>query len=270
MRDNTVTPYISLCSGYEGIGIGLHRCIPNLRPIAYCEREAFAVANLVKKIEGGHLDPAPVFTDVCSFPWGDFAPFMAGGILSFGFPCQPFSLAGKRKGVEDERWLFDTIADGIAILRPGAVFAENVEGLLSSKMPDGTLVISHCVERLEAMGYRVEAGIFSASETGAPHQRKRVFILGVAHDYLERIAQHGLSEPISEELSPVGDGGGDGGLAHSYCSGGREDRQPAEPRTEGDQQPSRDCRGLRERKDGEIWPSRPGQPQHGWEPPRVC
>jgi site-specific DNA-cytosine methylase len=83
-NNNTIVPYISLCSGYEGIGLGLHRCIPNLRCIAYCEREAFAVSNVVAKMEKGLLDEAPVFTDVTTFPWQQFAPYMAGGILSFG------------------------------------------------------------------------------------------------------------------------------------------------------------------------------------------
>jgi DNA (cytosine-5)-methyltransferase 1 len=101
-NNNSIVPYISLCSGYEGIGLGLHRCIPNLRCIGYCEREAFAISNLVAKMENGLLDAAPVFTDVTTFPWRDYAPFMAGGILSFGWPCQPVSTAGKRKATEDE------------------------------------------------------------------------------------------------------------------------------------------------------------------------
>ena len=97
-NNNTIIPYISLCSGYEGIGLGLHRCIPNLRAVAYCEREAFAISNLVAKMEAGLLDAAPVFTDVTNFPWADYAPYMAGGILSFGWPCQPVSCAGKQIG----------------------------------------------------------------------------------------------------------------------------------------------------------------------------
>jgi DNA (cytosine-5)-methyltransferase 1 len=105
---------------------------------------------------------------------------MADGILSFGWPCQPVSVAGQRKAVDDERWLFDIIADGIAIMQPGMLFAENVEGLLTARMPDGSSVFGHCIQRLESLHYRVAAGIFSASEVGAPHQRKRVFIMAVA------------------------------------------------------------------------------------------
>ncbi len=233
--NNPIIPYISLCSGYEGIGLGLHRCIPNLRAVAYCEREAFAIANLVAKMESGLLDAAPVFTDVTNFPWADYAPYMAGGILSFGWPCQPVSCAGKRKATEDERWLFNIIADGISILRPGMLFAENVEGLLSARMPDGSSVFGHCIERLESLHYKVAAGIFSASEVGAPHQRKRVFIFGLA------------------ESSPQHAQGCIDGMLR------REDREDGLPwKHRGS---SISC--------GTSWPSRPGEPQHGWEPPRV-
>lgn len=223
--DNSpLIPYVSLFSGYEGIGIGLHSIVRNLRCIAYCEREIFACRNLVAKMEDGKLDAAPVFTDVRTFPWEQFAPFMAGGILSFGWPCQPVSCAGQRKGTQDSRWLFDAVADGIAIMQPGWLFAENVEGLLSAKMPDGTSVFGHCITRLEQLGYSVEAGLFSAAEVGAPHKRTRVFLL----------AQR--SNQPSEELR----------------------RQFAVAAEQFDVRNS--C----------AWPSHPDEPQHEWEPPRVC
>ncbi len=59
---------ISLCSGYEGIGIGLRRAGLNLRTLCYVEREAFAAANLVSKIKNGWLDDAPIWSDIATFP----------------------------------------------------------------------------------------------------------------------------------------------------------------------------------------------------------
>ncbi len=264
MHNNTpIVPYVSLCSGYEGIGLGLHRCIPNLRCVAYCEREAFAIANLVAKMENGLLDAAPVFTDVTNFPWADFAPYMAGGILSFGWPCQPVSCAGKRKATEDERWLFDIIADGISILRPGMLFAENVEGLLSARMPDGSSVFGHCIERLESLHYKVAAGIFSASEVGAPHQRKRVFILayrsGEGFQGGERIGQtrtQGESSGHATECSSS--------MADSILRGMSGSRNEL-----GDIGEAGQGRPHLEANSHTAWPSRPGEPQHGFEPPRV-
>jgi DNA (cytosine-5)-methyltransferase 1 len=261
MHNNTpIVPYVSLCSGYEGIGLGLHRCIPNLRCIAYCEREAFAISNLVAKMENGLLDAAPVFTDVTTFPWEQYAPYMAGGILSFGWPCQPVSCAGKRKATEDERWLFDIIADGIALMRPGLLFAENVEGLLSAKMPNGSLVFSHCIERLESLHYKVAAGIFSASEVGAPHQRKRVFILAVSNSLR---GASGLSRSLAwnERFAGVADNGGGEGCGHVA-----NDTSEASGRLPERAQSTITQLGLH----GQTpWPSRPGEQQFAWEPPRV-
>jgi DNA (cytosine-5)-methyltransferase 1 len=261
--NNPIIPYISLCSGYEGIGLGLHRCIPNLRCVAYCEREAFAIANLVAKMESGLLDAAPVFTDVTNFPWADYAPYMAGGILSFGWPCQSVSCAGKRKATEDERWLFDIIADGISILRPGMLFAENVEGLLSARMPDGSSVFGHCIERLESLHYKVAAGIFSASEVGAPHQRKRVFILAhrsgegfQGREWIGQTRAQGASSGHATECSSS--------MADSILRGMSGSRNEL-----GDIGEAGQGRPHLEANSHTAWPSRPGEPQHRWEPPRV-
>jgi DNA (cytosine-5)-methyltransferase 1 len=174
--DNTKTiTHLSLCSGYEGIGLGLRRVLPNVREVAYVEIEAFAAANLVAKMEDGRLDAAPVFTNLKTFPYGRFRGCV--DILSGGFPCQPFSNAGVRKATEDPRHLFPFIRDGIRECRPRIVFLENVEGIISAKTGDGESVLKYVLRSLEEVGYRTTAGVFSASEVSAPHQRKRVFIL---------------------------------------------------------------------------------------------
>ena len=171
--------HLSLCSGYEGIGLGLRSVLPTLREVAYVEREGFPIANLVAKMEAGKLDAAPVFTDVKTFPYGQFRGYV--DILSGGFPCQPFSAAGKRQATEDPRHLFPYIADGIRECQPRIVFLENVQGILSCKTADGEPVLQYVLRTLEGLGYRATAGIFSAEEVGAPHQRKRVYILGMAN-----------------------------------------------------------------------------------------
>tara|TARA_B110001450_G_scaffold193633_1_gene181906 strand:+ start:620 stop:1969 length:1350 start_codon:yes stop_codon:yes gene_type:complete len=171
--------HLSLCSGYEGIGIGLRAIFPTLRDIAYVEREGFPIANLVAKMETGEMDQAPIFTDVKTFPYRKFRGCV--DILSGGFPCQPFSAAGKRQATEDPRHLFPYIADGIKECQPRIVFLENVQGILSCKTADGEPVLQYVLRKLEGLGYKATAGIFSAEEVGAPHQRKRVYILGMAN-----------------------------------------------------------------------------------------
>tara|TARA_R110002051_G_scaffold304721_1_gene374229 strand:+ start:3682 stop:4926 length:1245 start_codon:yes stop_codon:yes gene_type:complete len=168
--------HLSLCSGYEGIGLGLRRIFPNCHEVAFCEIETFAICNLVQKMEAGAIHPAPVFTNLKTFPFRKFRGCV--DILSGGFPCQPFSVAGLGKGVEDPRHLFPFILDGIKQCQPRFVFLENVEGILSKYTAEGEPVLLHVLRSLEEAGYRATWGIFSASEVGAPHQRKRIFILG--------------------------------------------------------------------------------------------
>jgi DNA (cytosine-5)-methyltransferase 1 len=217
--DTTEITHVSLCSGYGGIDLGLKRVLPNLRTVAYAEIEAFACENLLARMENGQLDAAPIWSDLKSFPWEQFSGLV--DILSGGYPCQPFSAAGKRLGGEDPRHLWPFISSGIQVLRPRLCFFENVEGHI-------TLGLREVIADLEGLGYETAWGIFSAAECGAPHQRKRVFIMAVASSFR---GEAGLSGPLAGHEGITG-------VTH-YC--GAED----------------------------IWPSRPGQPQHAWEPPRV-
>jgi len=123
--DTDTINHVSLCSGYGGIDLGLKRAIGSrLRTVAFVEIEAFAAANLVAKAEAGLLDNAPIWSDLKRFPWGKFHGLV--DILSGGYPCQPFSAAGKRLGAEDPRHLWPYISAGIALMRPGVCFFENV------------------------------------------------------------------------------------------------------------------------------------------------
>lgn len=187
--DNTKElTHISLCAGYGGIDLGLRKALGDVRTVCFVEIESFAQKNLVAKIEEGLIDAAPVFTDLKQFPWGLFNGKV--DILSGGFPCQPFSAAGRRAGDEDPRHLWPYIVRGIERLgRPPIVLFENVEGIISSKLkgqdwsdPEGTPVLLHILRELERLGYNATAGVFSASEVGATHQRKRVFIMGCRAD----------------------------------------------------------------------------------------
>jgi len=232
--------HLSLCSGYEGIGLGLKRVLPSCRALAYVEIEAFACANLVTKMEAGELDTAPVWTNVKTFDGKPFRGLV--DILSGGFPCQPFSVAAgeKRKADEDPRHLFPSILNVIQDTQPRVVFLENVEGIISAKLkgdewadPAGTPVLLHVCRELERRGYKTAWGIFSAEEIGAPMQRKRVFICGMANAISSR-PQRWL--PAREDSERQGE--------HGHA--GRSSKRI----------PTR-------------WPSRPGTDQHGWEEPRV-
>jgi len=215
----SIPTYVSLCSGYDGIGIGLKRAIPGLRTIAHVEIETYAIANLISKMEAGLLDACPVFTDLKQFPYEQLRDRVT--ILSAGFPCQPFSSAGKRRATEDERHLYPYIADGITAMRPRYVLLENVEGIISAKTADGESVLKYVLGDLEERGYRCTWGVFSASETGAPHQRKRVFILAYSAS-LGRESKSTSGQPKCERLTKVANHDSDGQLAYTTSGESRQ------------------------------------------------
>jgi len=211
---------LSFCTGYGGIELGLERVFGGITPLAHVEIEAFAIANLVNKMETGRMAPAPIWTDIKTLNAGIFRGCV--DILTGGYPCQPFSSAGKRLGTDDPRHLWPWIKDHIRAIQPGWVFLENVEGHLSKG-------VAEVLADLEEMAYTVKCGVFSAVEAGAPHQRKRVFIL--AHS-----SESGLKAFGGESLRKRGAG------------------TPCE----------RSCIPCRDR-----WPARPGERQHEWEEPRT-
>jgi DNA (cytosine-5)-methyltransferase 1 len=114
------------------------------------------------------LAPAPIWTDLKTFPAQIFRDKV--DILTGGYPCQPFSAAGKRAGKDDPRHLWPHIRQHIESIRPVRCFFENVDGHIS-------LGLREVIEDLESLGYATTWGVFSAAEVGAPHQRKRVYIL---------------------------------------------------------------------------------------------
>lgn len=95
-------------------------------------------------------------------------------VICGGFPCQPVSCAGQRKGNTDERWLWDEMRRICEIVRPKWLLAENVRGLLSAD--DGRL-FGGILRDLARIGYCAEWSLFSACTVGAPHSRERLFIL---------------------------------------------------------------------------------------------
>ena len=323
--DNTEITCISLCSGYEGIGLGLKRVIPNMRTILYSEIEKYACEVLVKRMEEGKIDTAPIWTDLKTLPCKQFSGKV--DIITGGFPCQPFSCAGIRKGTEDPRHLWPYIEKTITECMPQYVFLENVEGIISTKTllhrPKlneycqeaesrlgrswgitfrnrltelcGISVLRYVKWRLERLGYKVKSGLFSASEVGAPHQRKRVFILaksrsgssktgakrigreeGANSDRRSEGAKLGnsksskeqrISEQVSnrEGMQTGGPSGGERSHIQMQLREGKQDvcRHVSKNRMSGMSS------NIVRNSDFYLWPSRPGEPQYEWEEPRV-
>ena len=162
---------LSLCTGGGGLDLGIELAVGNARLVCCVEHEAYACAVLAARMEDQALDDAPIWTDLQTFdgkPWRGIVH-----LISSGFPCQPWSMAGERKGTDDERWLWPDVARVIREVEPRWVFLENVPGLLSGGA-------EHVLRDLAALGFDAEWGVFSAAEVGASHLRERVFILADA------------------------------------------------------------------------------------------
>lgn len=172
---------ISLCAGVGGLDLGLAIAEPGYRAVCHVERNSFAAATLVARMADASLDPALVWDDLRSFdgrPWRGKVH-----IVSAGYPCQPFSLSGNRRGEEDPRHLWPEVARIVREVQPEWCFFENVPGHLS-------LGFDHVARELQDMGFRVAATVVSAAEVGGPHIRERMFIL--AHADLQGSGQPGL------------------------------------------------------------------------------
>lgn len=242
--------HLSLCAGIGGIDLGLHRCIEGMRTVAMVEREAFCVSILEQKMRKGELDAAPIYPDLHRFPWSKYRGCV--DIVSGGFPCQPFSLSGSRKATKDPRHLWPVITSGLAVLKPRACFFENVEGITSAESPGYHSVLHNVLCDLERLGFRSTAGCFTASETGAPHQRTRWFILGFSDTNCLHGNQHGehwnLEECSLQGLSTDQNGKCVSKFQHTQTkSAAAEDRFLQRPR----------------------WPASANRQQYEWEPPHT-
>ena len=284
---------ISFCSGYAGIERGLDLAGVEHRVLAYVEIEAFAIANLVAKMEAGELAPAPIWTNLKTFPAHLFRGCV--DIITGGYPCQPFSAAGNRKGADDPRHLWPFIRRHTRTIRPARCFFENVEGHIS-------LGLSSVISDLEEDDYRSAWGIFSAEEVGAPHRRKRVFIMADTQSQYAGNERKNFGKAGDKINAPVNSGsasGGndrhkngkpmaDGNSERELQPQGREQNERgrlgdsseelADPHSQRLQGQERCGTAGKERESigyaaqcgrNERWPARQGQPQHDWEPPRT-
>lgn len=156
---------LSLCAGIGGIDLGLARWA---RSVCYVERDAYAASVLVARMEDKALDPAPVWSDLATFDaraWHGRVDLVTGG-----YPCQPFSHAGKRRGTDDERHLWPHVFRILTESGASLGFFENVRGHLS-------LGLSDVLADLAGAGWDAEWCCVRASDVGAPHRRERLFIL---------------------------------------------------------------------------------------------
>jgi DNA (cytosine-5)-methyltransferase 1 len=161
---------LDLFSGLGGFSLGLERtgCF---KTVAFCEIDKYCTLILNK-----HWKGIKVYDDVRKITKEQFD---ADGIeypdiLSGGFPCQPFSVAGKQKGTGDDRHLWPEMFRIIKAFRPRIVIGENVKGIIN--IQDGLVFETVCTD-LENEGYEVQAFNIPAAGVQAPHRRERIWII---------------------------------------------------------------------------------------------
>ena len=138
--------------------------------VFHCEWNEFG-----RKILNHHFPEADSFEDITNTDFRKYEGTI--DIISGGFPCQPFSLAGKRKGTEDERYLWHEMLRAIQEIKPKFVIAENVYGITNI---DGGMVFEQVCLDLENEGYEVQPFVIPACAKDAPHRRDRVWFVGYA------------------------------------------------------------------------------------------
>ena len=181
--------FVSLFAGIGGFDLGLERA--GFTCAGQVEIDDYATRVLEK-----HWPDVPRWRDVRTFTGAEFGPF---DMLVGGYPCQPFSTAGHRKGVNDERHLWPEVHRIIRNVRPRIVLLENVAGHLS-------LGFDSVLGDLAACGYDAEWDCIPAAAIGAPHRRDRLFIVAYpnsscAHGSVD--AQDGEGLP-GERQQPAG------------------------------------------------------------------
>ena len=151
---------LSLFSGIGGLDLAAEWA--GMTTVAFCERDKYC-----QKVLAKHWPGVPIFDDVTTLR-GDQVGTV--DLITGGYPCQPFSVAGKRRGKEDERYLWPEFMRLVRELEPAWVVGENVGGHVTNGLDD-------VCNGLEAEGYAVQPFVFPASAVGANHERERCFVL---------------------------------------------------------------------------------------------
>ena len=183
---------LDLFSGLGGFSLGLERT-GRYKTVAFCEIDKYCTLLLQK-----HWKGIKVYNDVKKITKEGFEAdgIESPDIITGGFPCQPFSVAGKQKGTSDDRHLWPEMFRIIKAFKPRFVIGENVPGIVN--IQDGVVFETVCTD-LESEGYEVQPFNIPAAAVGAPHQRKRIWIIATLADSVSNDERREISRSDEEK-----------------------------------------------------------------------
>lgn len=190
---------LSLCTGYGGIELGLRLAGVPIRVVGSVERQAYAAAVLANRMVEGSLDSCPIWDDLESFDGSAYRDRV--DLVTAGFPCQGASVAGKRLGTADARWLWPAVWRTVEQCGASMLFVENVPGLLNV---NGGAAFAEILGALAARGWIAEWDCVPAGSVGAPHVRDRVFLLAADPERLGLQAARNDNESEPGEVRIAG------------------------------------------------------------------
>jgi len=182
---------LDLFSGIGGFSLGLEST-GYFQTIAFVEKDKFCRQVLQKNFHN-----IPIEEDIRNVRGERYK----ADVVTGGFPCQPFSVAGKRKGTDDDRYLWDETIRVVSECKPKYFIGENVEGIINI---NNGMVLRQVQDDLEKEGFQVRCLIIPASGIGAWHQRKRVWIIAANSNSRFSI---GENEEIQTRGNTINNGG---------------------------------------------------------------
>ena len=204
--------HLDLFSGIGGFALAA-RMVGQIETVAFCECEAYAQRVLKK-----HWPDVPICDDIHNLKGNDYGPI---DLVTGGFPCQPYSLAGKRGGNNDDRALWPQMLRVIREARPTWIIGENVPGIISLAL-DGVLA------DLEREGYACETFLLPACAVDAKHRRNRVWIVAHAADDIRWQNNGGMVSSKRESRSEAQKRTLQEGMRHTINDGpAKESNAPA-------------------------------------------
>ena len=224
---------LDICSGIGGFSLGLE-ATGGFDTVAFCEFDDFCC-----KVLNKHWPNVPIYKDLKEIGNDPERIIQEFDLICGGIPCQPFSLAGKQKGKEDDRHLWPYMYEIVKSKKPTWVIVENVGGFVNVALDDV------CLD-LETQGYATQSFIIPACSVEAPHKRDRIWILGKLMANASSNGEDGVLRTTEPEHDQ-----GDTRMESSSCSDGRSEREVsqdvANTNDTGDRTPGRTTDGDRQK-----------------------